>query len=58
MNGFLHDSQGNRSSKRLFALGCFINAVVLSYTIKDPVMVGVFMTPATVIFTGQMITKT
>ncbi len=54
----LEDQKGSFSSKRFFALGCFINAIILSYTIKDPVLVGLFLTPATSVLISQAITKT
>ncbi len=54
----LQDDKGSLSSKRFFAIGCFINAIILSYTIKDPVLVGLFLTPATTVLISQAITKT
>jgi hypothetical protein len=54
----LQDGKGSLSSKRFFAIGCFINAIILSYTIKDPVLVGMFLAPAITVLISQAVTKT
>ena len=53
---FLKDADGQFSSKRLFALGAFVVAVVLAFQGRDLMLVGAFLTPAMAVLLGQAIT--
>lgn len=54
----ISDGEGGVSSKRVFAIGCFIVAAIGFFMGKAAPEIGVFMAAATAVFLGQAITKT
>lgn len=55
---FLQDDKGNWSSKRFYALACFIVGTVLAFINGDPIVVGIFLAASTSVFIGQAVTHT
>lgn len=49
---------GEISSKRIFAMACFVVATIGFFMGKGATEIGVFMGAATAVFIGQVISKT
>jgi hypothetical protein len=55
---FFQDAAGQFSSKRLFALACFVVAVVLAFRGRDIALIAAFLAPATAVLSVQAATGT